>query len=467
MTRYLVGKIQESQVVALVRSLHSNKRSGQLEIEHDDGFESLFFVSGSIYLKPSSPLVDEIHNLEGTLAQRLSTWIPRSIRFIDNLSIRRKEMVGPFKTELLLEHMEKRVQPEVTRDLKRDSPPTGEREPRPDLEPGDATPGASNKPVSKPSIIPGPWTSHPPSDRPTNPIEENRPTSPKHSRPARQKTQSSDGDTQSDASQIWLGHFGLREAPFSLTPDPSYFYLSTGHVEALAGLKLGLIEKRGLMVLVGEVGTGKTTIIYSLLSSLGSDTETAYVSNPSLSFDEILESALKDLGADLTGTRRLDRLETLNDFLLQSEMDGKSVAIVIDEAQGLSRRGYEQLRLLLNFETFKSKLLQIVLVGQPELGLRLARPELRQIADRIAVRCKLKPLGTRQAERYLVHRLEAAGGSSNLFTLPARRLVIRASRGIPRRINVVCHNAMVFAFAKGVSRVDRSMVSEAIRDIKG
>jgi len=516
MARYLVGKIQRSQVLALLRSLYREGRSGQLEIEYGEGSETVFFVSGSIYLRPTSPIVSQVvewsgddavgespgrssgasdptqglqeNVAEACLAEVLSSWIPSSIRFIDSLNVNAKNLVGPFQTDLLLDHLGTGAPKTSEPAPEESSPATATGNHRGAIPKGNPPAAAQSAPIEspnvletqeqptpgggQPSIIPGPWVNH---SSATETAEQTSSSSPRRpeghpppvaNQPGRAEPESPDIKTP-EAGPIWLEHFGLREAPFSLTPDPSYFFMGANHVEALAGLKLGLIEKRGLIVLVGEVGTGKTTVVYSLLSSLESETETAYVSNPSLSFDEILESALKDLGAELTGDRRLDRLEALNQFLLKSERSGKSVAIVIDEAQGLSRRGYEQLRLLLNFETFKNKMLQIILVGQPELAQRLARPELRQIADRIAVRCQLKPLKGQEAEKYIAHRLEAAGGSLDLFTVPARRLLVRASRGNPRRINVVGHNAMLFAFAKGAARVDRSVVAEAIRDIKG
>ena len=193
-------------------------------------------------------------------------------------------------------------------------------------------------------------------------------------------------------ASFWRDHFQLRAEPFSLTPDPAFLYLSEGHAEVLAGLRLGLLERRGLIVATGEVGTGKTTLLYSLLSTIGGDVETAYIANTTLTFDELLESALEDFGAPLSGVRRLDLLASLNRFLVASAERGKNVALVIDEAQNLSDRIFEELRLLLNFETYTQKLLQIVLVGQPELGGKLRAPHLRQVADRIAVRCDLGAL---------------------------------------------------------------------------
>ncbi len=269
------------------------------------------------------------------------------------------------------------------------------------------------------------------------------------------------------ALAIWREQFHLTGDPFSLTPDPSFLFLSDGHAEALAGLKLGIWERRGLMVMIGEVGTGKTTLIYSLLAHLDPEIETAYLSNTLLSFEEILYGALLDFGIECKSQRRLDLIETLNAFLRRSAEAGKTVVLVIDEAQNLSDEVFEGLRLLLNFETYKSKLLQIILVGQPELATRLRGRGLRQVRDRIAVRCHLNPLTRREAKDYIDHRLELVGGSSHLFTGPALGVLVRRSKGIPRRINILCHNAMLFAYGRDLTRINWSTARQAFKDMDG
>jgi type II secretory pathway predicted ATPase ExeA len=263
---------------------------------------------------------------------------------------------------------------------------------------------------------------------------------------------------------IWREHFRLSDEPFALTPDPAFLFLSDSHAEALAGLKLGILEGRGLMVLTGEVGTGKTTIVYSLLSGLDRRITTAYLSNTSLSFEETLQASLKDFGVCPEGTSRLELLESLNEFLGGCAEQGKTAALVIDEAQNRTDRMFEELRLVLNFETYRAKLLQGVLVGQPELGDRLRNHRLRQLADRVAVRCTLRPLSTRDTRQYIDHRLRAAGGSSAFFTRSALSLLVRRSRGIPRRVNILGHNSMIFAFGEGKTTVRRALVAEAARD---
>ena len=263
---------------------------------------------------------------------------------------------------------------------------------------------------------------------------------------------------------VYARHFGLRAEPFSLTPDPSFLYLSPGHAEALAALKIGLQERRGLMVMTGEVGTGKTTLLYSLLSHLDCEIHTAYISNTRLAVDDILRQALADFGIPNASRERVDLLTSLNSFLQQCADTGATAALVIDEAQNLDDDAFENIRLLSNFETFSAKLLQIVLVGQPELEARLASPSVRQINERIAVRCHVAPLSLQESRRYVEHRLERVGGSIDIFEPNALRLALRKSRGLPRRINIICHNALLFAYGHGKSTVPRSLVRTAVRE---
>ncbi len=268
-----------------------------------------------------------------------------------------------------------------------------------------------------------------------------------------------------DEPANWFRYFGLECEPFSLTPDPAFLFLSEKHSEALAGLRLSLIEKRGLCVMTGEVGTGKTTLLYSLLSVSGLDVRTAYLHNPALPFDQLLQLVLDDFGVSTRSRRRVDMLTALNRFLLSCAERGETAALVVDEAQTLSDSAFEALRLLLNFETFHSKLLQIILVGQPELAKRLESERLRQIADRVSIRCQLERLTPKEARQYILHRVEAARGELDVFSRPALRLVVKKSRGIPRRINIICHNAMLYAFGCGERQVNRNLVAEAVRDL--
>jgi len=261
---------------------------------------------------------------------------------------------------------------------------------------------------------------------------------------------------------MYTGHFGLTAEPFSLTPDPEFLYLSIGHAEALAALKVGLLGKRGLMVMTGEVGTGKTTLLYALLRALGEGTRTAYVSNTSIGFDGLLRLALLDFGVTPASSARVDMLTALNQLLRDCAERDVTATLIVDEAQNLDADAFEQLRLLTNFETFTHKLLQVVLVGQPELEERLRDPALRALAERIAVHCRLEPLGERESRAYIDYRLLRAGGSTRLFEREARDRLLAAAEGLPRRINILCHNALLFAYGRGASRVTMPAAELAI-----
>lgn len=266
---------------------------------------------------------------------------------------------------------------------------------------------------------------------------------------------------------MYWRHFNLTAEPFSLTPDPSFLYLSPVHAEAYAALMMGLRERRGLTTMIGEVGTGKTTLVYSVLSGLGPEIHTAYVSNARLSFDGILRVALRDFGVPCDSAHSSELTDAFNAFLLDCANKGTTAALVIDEAQNLSFETFEDLRLLTNFETYTHKLLQIVLVGQPELDTKLRDPALRQVSERVAVRCVVNPLTRREARAYLEHRLAAVNGSVDIFTGAALRLLIARSRGIPRSLNILAHNSMLFAYGEAADRVTRRFVASAVREKEG
>jgi general secretion pathway protein A len=271
----------------------------------------------------------------------------------------------------------------------------------------------------------------------------------------------------SELRDSYLRHFFLLEEPFSLTPDPGFLYLSPGHADALAALELGILERRGLIVLVGEVGTGKTTLAYSIVRGLGAGVRAAYLSNSTLPFAHLLRSALKDLGVESQSRDKGDLLDALAAMLHKADEAGEIVVLILDEAQNLSLETFEELRLLLNFETEKNKLLQLVLIGQPELQQKLKDRRLRHVADRIAVRCALAPLSPIEAKRYIEHRLNTAGGIIDIFSPAALTQITRASKGIPRSINVLCHNAILFAYGKNLNKIDWSTVSQAVRERQG
>jgi general secretion pathway protein A len=265
---------------------------------------------------------------------------------------------------------------------------------------------------------------------------------------------------------MYAPYFHLAEEPFSLTPDPAYLYLSPEHREALAAIQYGLVAGRGFCTLVGEVGTGKTTLLYSLLSQLGSEVETAYIAYTTQSVEDLLAAALRDMRIAVAGRGKGALLEAFNAHLVRRADEGRTVALIIDEAQDLADEAFEELRLLSNFESYTRKLLQIVLVGQPELQDRLRQPKLRQLRERVGVRAVINPLSNEEMERYIAHRLQRAGGSvERLFDPWALKLIVRRAAGIPRRANILCHNALLFAYGRGLPRVTSRIAREAIAEM--
>lgn len=260
--------------------------------------------------------------------------------------------------------------------------------------------------------------------------------------------------------------FGLREEPFSPTPDPTYLVLTPYHREALAALEYGLRERRGFISLIGEVGTGKTTLLYTLLRRISGEVDTAFFAHTTLGFEDLLLEMLRDLGIEVTGGSKRELIATLDKHLHEQADAGRTTALIIDEAQNLSADTLEELRLLSNFETYRHKLLQIVLVGQPELEQTLSLPRVRQLRDRIAVRAVLHPLGARDIGEYVEHRLRVAGyDGRQLFSTGALRELARYSRGIPRRINALCHASLLIAYGKRAGQVSKSMVEAAATEL--
>src|SRR5262249_35969205 len=265
---------------------------------------------------------------------------------------------------------------------------------------------------------------------------------------------------------MYYEHFRLSGEPFSLTPDPAFLFLSEKHREAMAAVQYGLENGRGFITLIGEGGTGKTTILYSVPSHLGPEIGAAYVAYAAHNSDDLLTVALKDLGErPPAGASRLELLEILQQMLLRRDEAGQRTALVIDEAQSLSDATFEELRLLSNFETYTHKLLQIVLVGQPELQERLRQQNLRQLQQRVSVRAVINPLDAVEMQAYVLHRLKRVGGDERLFEPAAMRAIIRPARGIPRRANILCHNALLFAFGRSLPVVTASIAGEAIAEM--
>jgi general secretion pathway protein A len=261
--------------------------------------------------------------------------------------------------------------------------------------------------------------------------------------------------------------FGLKEKPFTVSPNPRFLYLSKSHVEALEHLKYGIQERMGFVVLTGEVGTGKTMLLRSLLEELESDTNTAFVFNTKITARELLKQILTDLGLDAAGLEKDESIQRLNEFLLrQLEMERNTV-VVIDEAQNLEPGILEELRLLSNLETAQAKLLQMLLVGQPELNQVLALPQLRQLRQRVTVMYHLQPLTFEETGEYIQHRLTVAGPPSHeLFTADAVQSIYYHTRGVPRLINILCDRALLGAYADEKQQVDRWLVDEVQREME-
>lgn len=265
---------------------------------------------------------------------------------------------------------------------------------------------------------------------------------------------------------MYLEFFGLREKPFSQTPDPRFLYWNDSYREALASLRYGIQERKGFLTMIGEAGTGKTTLLRKLLDDLGSDVLSVFLFNPNASFEEILEYMLGELGISAPSGRKLAMLQRLNEFLLAAYSEGRNTILLIDEAQDLEPGVLESLRLLSNLETSTDKILQIVLCGQPELAQRLAQDDLRQLKQRIAVRCRLEPLQIEELGGYIRARLEVAGGDPATFDPAAFDAIWEFSGGIPRLVNTVCDNALLFGYAVGKKRVDPAIVAEVIADLR-
>lgn len=269
---------------------------------------------------------------------------------------------------------------------------------------------------------------------------------------------------------MYLSFFGLNEKPFAITPDPRYLYLSERHAEALAHLLYGINEAGGFMQLTGEVGTGKTTIVRSLLAQTPKNAEIALILNPKMTAPEFLLTICEELGIgvpDAALESRKDLVDILNQVLLRAHAAGRRVVLVVDEAQNLSPDVLEQVRLLTNLETNTQKLLQIILIGQPELRELLSRNELRQLAQRITGRYHLAPLSREEAAAYVRHRLRVAGSTSDIFSTAALREVFRLSQGVPRVINVICDRALLAAYTRDEHRVSAALVRQAAAEVFG
>jgi general secretion pathway protein A len=269
---------------------------------------------------------------------------------------------------------------------------------------------------------------------------------------------------------MYLTFFGLSEKPFAITPDPRYLYLSERHAEALAHLLYGINEAGGFVQLTGEVGTGKTTIVRSLLAQAPKDAEIALILNPKITAPEFLLTICEELGIGVPDSALgslKDLVDILSHYLLRAHAAGHRVVLVVDEAQNLSPQLLEQVRLLTNLETNTQKLLQIILIGQPELRELLGRSELRQLAQRITGRYHLNPLSREETLAYVRHRLRVAGATTDIFAPQALNAVFRLSQGVPRVINVICDRALLGAYSLDRHRVTAALVRSAAAEVFG
>jgi len=274
------------------------------------------------------------------------------------------------------------------------------------------------------------------------------------------------GKDKKKQANIYRDYFGFSEKPFDLTPDPKYLYLSPKHKEVLAHLVFGLQENNGFLKIVGEVGTGKTMICRSFLRELHTDFNIAYIFNPCVNELELLQSINAELGLPSKSNRKKNLIDTLNQFLLEERKKGHRVVIIIDEAQDLEIAVLEQLRLLSNLETETEKLIQIVLIGQPELNQLLERDELRQLGQRITIQWELLPLNLEETKGYIQHRLNVALGKGKInFTDSAREAIFKYSHGIPRMINVVADRALLVGYTLNTKKITPRIIRQAIADI--
>jgi general secretion pathway protein A len=267
---------------------------------------------------------------------------------------------------------------------------------------------------------------------------------------------------------VYLEHYGLKEPPFAITPNPRFLYFSGKHREAYNHLLYGIRERKGFVQFTGEVGAGKTTLCRAMLDALDGQFATALILNPVMSPDEMMKAIAIDFGLAVEGMDRLETVAVINEFLLWLASQGKDAVLIIDEAQNLTDDLLEQVRLLSNLETDDRKLLQIVLMGQPELRDRLNAHNLRQLRQRITVRYHLSALTREEVEDYIRHRIHVSGGNGRpKFSQPAIWRIHRYSQGVPRLINAVCDKALLAGYVNQTDKIDFGIIGRAIRELEG
>jgi general secretion pathway protein A len=258
--------------------------------------------------------------------------------------------------------------------------------------------------------------------------------------------------------------FGFKEKPFNIAPDPDYLYLSHKHQNAISSLDFGLLDDAGLILFTGEIGTGKTTLVHHILRRIGADFTVAVVFNTNVDANQLLGIILQEFALNADSNSKVVAIKALTRFLIDLRSRNKRPLLIIDEAQSLSLEALEEIRLLSNLQEGSTMLLQIMLVGQPELKDKLKSPSMASLSQRIAVNYHLKPFEREETEHYIAHRLKTAGGRSDLFTDAAISMVHRMTHGIPRSINILCHAALVYGFADDLSTIDVPVLEEIMSD---
>jgi len=266
---------------------------------------------------------------------------------------------------------------------------------------------------------------------------------------------------------VYREFYGLIRSPFEMTPDPAFLYLGESHQEGLATLVYGVRARKGFVLLTGEVGTGKTTLLHSLLAQLDPSTASAFLFNPKLESDDFFRIVFDEFGIEQRCRTKGEYLLALNTFLIERLQKNETALLIIDEAQNLSPEMLEEVRLLSNLETPTSKLLQIMLVGQPELNDMLARPELRQLRQRIVLRHNLRPFTAAELDDYVDERLRLAGYSGKgIFNRGARKELYAVTGGVPRLVNIVCDGALLTGYGRGLASVGRDVIREVAGDLR-
>jgi len=262
--------------------------------------------------------------------------------------------------------------------------------------------------------------------------------------------------------------YSFKENPFNITADPEFFFSSSKHCEAFSHLTYGIKERKGILIVTGEIGTGKTTLCRTLLNRLDSSTKTALILNPSFSDLQLLQLVLADLGITSTAKNKFALINALNEFLLKETSQGNNVVLIIDEAQNLRVKQLEQIRLLSNLETAKEKLLQIILLGQPELNEKLKLSDLRQLNQRVSIRFHMTSLNRNELEGYINHRLKIASMDNSISpqcTSEAMDMVYEHSNGIPRMINILCDRALLSGYTNETFIINNKIINKCIQEV--